>query len=89
MGEAYSNDRFSYIKVNGNTIDLSNLKKDSTGQYYYDVSLGYRNLEIEAMAMDDAGNKALATKSFTGKFPWPIGIVAACFVCILKLLKHE
>ena len=89
-GAEYSNDRFQKIMINDKPIDLSLLKKDKFGNYYYDHVSHASHCTIKAIAIDASGNKSSLQEEFTFTlYQWFIPACLITFVTLLSLIVHR
>lgn len=89
-GAEYSNDRFQKIMINDKPIDLSLLKKDKFGNYYYDHVSHASHCTIKAIAIDTSGNKSSLQEEFTFTlYQWFIPACLITFVTLLSLIVHR
>lgn len=89
-GAEYSNDRFQKIMINDKPIDLSLLKKDKFGNYYYDHVSHASHCTIMAIAIDASGNKSSLQEEFTFTlYQWFIPACLITFVTLLSLIVHR
>lgn len=89
-GVAYSNDHFEKIMINEKPIDLSLLKKDKFGNYYFDYVCHAPHCTIEAVAIDASGNKASLQEEFTFTlYQWLIPTCLITLITILTLIIYQ
>lgn len=89
-GAEYSNDRFQKIMIDDKPIDLSLLKKDKFGNYYYDHVSHTSHCTIKAIATDASGNKTSLQEEFTfSLYQWLIPACLITFVTLLSLIVYQ
>ena len=89
-GAEYSNDRFQKIMIDDKPIDLSLLKKDKFGNYYYDHVSHASHCTIKAIATDASGNKTSLQEEFTfSLYQWLIPACLITFVTLLSLIVYQ
>lgn len=89
-GAEYSNDRFQKIMIDDKPIDLSLLKKDKFGNYYYDHVFHTSHCTIKAIATDASGNKTSLQEEFTfSLYQWLIPACLITFVTLLSLIVYQ